>query len=125
MSNSKSKKPNAQVDEAVKANHSETEQIVTANQEVEETVVAETGKDESVKDNPEQKADDTLGAKAAESGKGKSKSDNSDEVEAKRIMLQRDVSEVYKVGEYWFTHKPYADNHSKASKQEVKTFKKQ
>lgn len=156
MSNSKSNKSNAQVDEAVKANdskieqaaetepkdqkvdevvkaeNSESEQTASANpevQEVHETVKAEDSKTEenqpAKSDSEKSAVADLPEVKDAESGKKESKAAKSDEVEAKRIMLQRDVSEVYKVGEYWFTHKPYADNHSKASKQEVKTFKKQ
>lgn len=125
MSKNKSKKPDAQVDEAVNANDNKAGQIVESSQEVDETVVDEAKKDNPVEDKPEQKADDTSDVNADEIRKTKSNSDKSEEAEAKRIMLQRDVSEVYKVGEYWFTHKPYADNHSKAIKAEIKTFKKQ
>ena len=132
MSKSKSNKPNAQVDEAVKANDSKIEQAAeteTKDQEVDEVVKAEdseTEEDQPAKSDSEKSAAaDLPEVKDVESGKKESKADKSDEVEAKRIMLQRDVSEVYKVGEYWFTHKPYAENHSRASQQEIKTFKKQ
>ena len=96
MSKNSSKNPDAQVDEAIVANDSETEQSVSP-------------KTESTN----------------ETENSKLKSNKSEEAEAKRIMLQRGVNEVYKVGKYWFTNKQYAENHSKTSQQKIKTFQKQ
>lgn len=45
-----------------------------------------------------------------------------DQEKASELMEEHGVKEVYKVGEYWFVRKDYAERHAEATGSKMKTY---